>query len=275
MLPRGAERGIMTSMNRSALLWAGLLTTILALTGCGEGPDMIVDGGPCQNTPHLCPPDSATSDGSICVPFGDEADNCTDEIDNDCDGDTDSGDSDCGGTCPGFAVENTMALCTDGVDNDCNGSQDNVMPSGDPNCEPMSCTPGAEPGPDPLEELYDENDPSVCRDASNWPEEMVVGASITYCELLQSDVPWFCCPPGCSVVGCGCFSASSGCSLPVYAGYEGSASLGGPSFVIIDDLTMFRHVDADNHSTVVIAPDGSSLDYERTSDGVTTNFNCQ
>ena len=79
----------MTSMNRSALLWAGLLTTILALTGCGEGPDMIVDGGPCQNTPHLCPPDSAMSDGSICVPFGDEADNCTDNVDNDCNGTVD------------------------------------------------------------------------------------------------------------------------------------------------------------------------------------------
>lgn len=262
----------MTSMNRSALHWAGLLTTILALTGCGEGPDMIVDGGPCQNTPSLCPPDSATSDGSPCVPFGDEADYCTDNVDNDCDGDTDSGDSDCGGTCPGFAVENTMALCTDGVDNDCNGSQDNVMPGMDPQCEPMSCNPGTEPGPDLLEDL---RFPGECFEGVTWPEDMIQGSNSTFAQYMNSGKIWSCCPPGCSMLGCGCFNTSMSYSPPVNEGYEPGASFDSGDFAVGSNREIVQYASSDTHLRFTFAPDALTGTYVKTIGGVTTTYTCQ
>ena len=260
----------MTSMNRSALLWAGLLTTILALTGCGEGPDMIVDGGPCQNTPSLCPPDSATSDGSPCVPFGNEADNCDDNVDNDCDGDTDSGDSDCGGTCPGFAVENTMVLCTDGVDNDCNGSQDNIMPGMDPQCEPMSCTPGSEPGPDLLEDI---RPPGECFEGATWPDDMVVGGNVTYAEAMNfPGKVWTCCrvdnPSS-------CFNTTMDYGPSSHEGYEPSVGFDSGFFVLGTELDFTRYQDANNRSYFTFEPDVSVGIYDRTIGGVTTTYTCQ
>lgn len=259
-------------MNRSALHWAGLLTILtLALTGCGEGPDMIVDGGMCQNTPHLCPDDASTGDGSPCVPFGDEADYCTDNVDNDCDGDTDSGDSDCGGTCPGFAVENTMALCTDGVDNDCNGSQDNEMPGMDPNCEPMSCTPGSEPGPDPLEDLHR---PGECHDDS-WVDQVAENSTWTFAMIMADDKTWSCCPPGCTMLNCGCFTAGMGYGAPSTEGYEGGASFSSGDYAIESERTLARYTSESISATFTFAPDGATGTYVQTINNVTTTFNCQ
>lgn len=260
----------MTSMNRSALLWAGLLTTILALTGCGEGPDMIVDGGPCQNTPSLCPPDSATSDGSPCVPFGNEGDNCDDNVDNDCDGDTDSGDSDCGGTCPGFAVENTMALCTDGVDNDCNGSQDNEMPGMDPNCEPMSCTPGSGPGPDLLEDI---RPPGECYAGYAWVETTAPAVGWTF-EMIMTDPgkTWTCCRVDSPST---CFSTTMDYSESSTPGYEPSAGFDGGSFAVGPNRDLTRYINADNHAHFTFAEDGLTGTYVSTNAGVTVTSTCQ
>jgi hypothetical protein len=260
----------MTSMNRSALLWAGLLTTILALTGCGEGPDMIVDGGPCQNTPHLCPPDSGVGDGDVCVPFGNEGDNCDDNVDNDCDGDTDSGDSDCGGTCPGFAVENTMALCTDGVDNDCNGSRDNVMPGMDPQCEPMSCTPGTGPGPDLTEDI---RPPDECFAGYDWVDLVPDGRAWTF-KMIMSDLnkTWTCCradSPGT------CFNTTMGFSDSSTPGYEPGVSFDGGPFAIGADRNFSRYADADNHANFTFAADGLVNTYVKTNGGVDVTYNCQ
>lgn len=264
----------MTSMNRSALLWAGLLTILtLALTGCGEGPDMIVDGGMCQNMPWTCPGDSSTEGGHTCVPSGDEADHCDDLIDNDCDGETDSGDSDCGGTCPGFAIENTMELCTDGVDNDCNGSQDNVMHSGDPNCEPMSCSPGSEPGPDLLETL---RPPGECFENPTWPNELVPDSDVTYIDVMNfPDKTWTCSPPGCTMSGCGQFNTTMAYGYPTNLGYEPGAVFDSGDMVLGTNLDFVLYVDEDNHARFTFAPDALSGNYVRTINGVTTTYTCQ
>src|SRR5262249_22514361 len=75
---------------------------------------------------------------------------CTDGVDNDCDGTTDCADSNCtgvscgsggyvcsaGGTCgcPG-SIENTSILCSDAADDDCDGFTD----CADPGCNGLVC----------------------------------------------------------------------------------------------------------------------------------------
>ncbi|MBY0371089.1 thrombospondin type 3 repeat-containing protein, partial [bacterium] len=73
-----------------------LILGLLALSGCGTGLSVQVPG--------------------LCLPGATE--NCSDGIDNDCDGDIDSADSNCPSSCA------EAEICGDGVDNDCSGAVD-------------------------------------------------------------------------------------------------------------------------------------------------------
>ena len=236
----------------------------------------MIDGGACQNDPRFCPPDDSGmggGDGGTCIVMGTEAGNCSDGIDNDCDGDTDSGDADCGGTCPGFAVENTLELCTDGIDNDCNGSRDNTMPGMDPNCEPMSCTPGTEPGPDLLETL---RPPDECFGDYSWVDTFAPQVGWTFLMIMSDpNKTWSCCPPGCSSLGCGCFNTTMDYSSPINEGYEPSAGFDGGSFAVGSNLDIVQYTNQDTVLRFTFAPDGLSGTYVRTISGVTTTYTCQ
>lgn len=263
----------MTNLMRSALLRAGYISIffmVFAISACG-GPDRTIDGGACQNDPRFCPPDDSGmggGDGGTCIVMGTEAGNCSDGIDNDCDGDTDSGDADCGGTCPGFAIENTLALCTDGLDNDCNGTKDNgPRPGMDPNCEPFSCTPGTEPGPDLAETLHR---PGQCYDPS-WVETVPGGpGTLSYAEIMAGTTPWHCCEIGNPI---NCFDSTMGFGFAT-DGYESTGFFQGGAFMVESNRVLARYESASNNAVLTFAADGASAGYVQTIDSVTREYTC-
>lgn len=287
----------MTHMYRSAQLWAGLalITTLLAgcpspePSPCEQNPASCMDGGMCTPTgaesiaagncndgiDNDCDgnPDAADSAcAGSCVPSGTESSNngntCSDDVDNDCDGYTDGADSACGSTCPGFALETNMSLCTDGIDNDCNGMKDNMLPNMDPNCEPMSCTPGDRPGNvgDPLEALHR---PGQCYDDS-WVDD-TSGGGWTY-EMIMADTTktWTCCLPG----NTGCFTSDMNFSVSANAGYESETTfVSGAAFVLESNRTIVRYSSSGPSYVGVFNAAGDTLTLTVTN-GTTSTYTC-
>lgn len=113
-------------------------------TACADRTDDDCDGSvDCADTDCACLDAGPDFDGGPeldagptldagCAPGGSElgvAGGCSNGIDDDCDRAVDCADADCacvdsGPSCPGFVLENTVALCHDGIDNDCDGVRD-------------------------------------------------------------------------------------------------------------------------------------------------------
>ncbi|MFO0764507.1 MAG: MopE-related protein [Patescibacteria group bacterium] len=238
----------MTSMYRSALLWAGLFTLLLTLTGCP--PEDPGDGGMCNSCPcnsALCVGDGGmdADSGNTCTPTGAEAGHCSDGVDNDCDGLKDGADT---VDCPSSSCntpETTRALCTDGVDNDCNGMKDNVNPGMDPNCEPMSCTPGISPGVDTAETRHRT---SHCWDESWEP---------AYHAILTAPQQYSCCPSG----GGTCTQVQILYQNRINTGYEAtvavSGSVLGDSYVFEANQYLVSYRTSGNWTMLHMETDGS------------------
>ncbi|USN52094.1 MAG: hypothetical protein H6759_03605 [Candidatus Nomurabacteria bacterium] len=146
---------------RSALLWAGLISTLFIFTlGCGDGIDHIVDGGPCQNTPWVCPDDSGMGgDNSI---DGGDVGNCTP------------------------VAEDTFS-CLTGVDNDC----DQLTGVNDTDCDAPMCHPGGAYGPDILDGIHG-NTMDYCFDFS-WSNDLTTDMSGTMAQVLNRPQMFTCC----------------------------------------------------------------------------------
>ena len=89
--------------------------------GDGDGFDAAPCGLDCDDGNDLVNPDAA--------------ENCTDAIDNNCDGATDCDDADCDGISPCDCVpthsKEKGPRCSDGIDNDCDG----LIDGADPDCQ--------------------------------------------------------------------------------------------------------------------------------------------